>query len=92
MRDTTDVIRMTKYVSKRCFDKILIYTDMDMPKLSPFEEVFQLMLHHLRFLKHVFGMDLTDSVGVYLQNSTQLPDNIFSSLKNVLPKSSQVRN
>ena len=84
MRDMTDIIGMTNYVTKRCFDKILIYIDTDAPKLSPFEEVFSLMLHHINFLKHVYGKNVIYNVGVYFQNSTQLPDDIIPSLKEAM--------
>ena len=84
MRDMTDLIGFTKYVSKRCFDKILIYIDVDVFQMS-FDEVFDLMLHQIDFLGHVFGKNIKDNVGVYFQNSTKPSSpEMISALKNVL--------
>ena len=84
MRDMTDLIGFTKYVSKRCFDKILIYIDADLIPMT-FDEVFDLMLHQIDFLGHVFGANIKNNIGVYFQNSTKLsPPEMIPALKKVL--------
>ena len=84
MRDMTDLIGFTKYVSKRCFDKILIYIDTDLTP-QDFEELFDLMLHHIEFLGHVFGPDIKNNFGVYFQNSTKLrTPKMIPALKKVI--------
>ena len=90
MRDMTDLIGYTKFISKRCFDKILIYIDVDTPEMS-FDEVFGLMLHQFEFMKHVFGEDIIYNVGVYFQNSTKLSPEMISDLKTILHENAPVR-
>ena len=89
MRDMTDVIAMTKYLTKRCFDKVLIYIDMDSP---PQEGVFNLMLHQIELLKDGYGEELVNSAGVYFQNSKDVPHDIVNALKKVLHEKIPVSN
>ena len=90
MRDMTDLIGYTKFISKRCFDKILIYIDVNTPEMS-FDQVFGLMLHQFEFMKHVFGDDIVENVGVYFQNSTELRREMISELKTVSLENAPVR-
>ena len=81
LRDMTDLIAMTKFITKRCFDKILIYIDMDRRLKFPENEVFDLMLHQIELFKHVYGHQLASNIGVYVQNSTKLSDDVLLELK-----------
>ena len=77
----------TKYLSKRCFDKALVYIDMTLPKD---EEVFNLMFHQIEFFNHVFDDNFVESVGVYFVNSTEVPDKMINHMKVILNRGNHV--
>ena len=81
MREMKEVIGVTKYLTKRCFDKILIYIDMDSPIQ---DEVFNLMLHQIEFMKNVYGEELVNSAGVYVQSRRNIPKTKEEAMKKIL--------
>ena len=87
MKDMTDLIRVANFISKRHFDKILVYVDLY--DLKDKENYF-LMLHQIEFFGHVFGQDVLNSIGVYFKNSTGLPNDIILMLEKVIPASDLV--
>ena len=72
----SDLIRVVKYLSKRCFDKILLYIDMEDSKTKE-----NMVFHQLEFLKHVYGNEIQESIGAIVLNSTELSDDMLSTIK-----------
>ena len=49
-----------------------------------------LLLHQIDFLKHVFGNDIKDNIGIFLQNSTIIEDSTIQKIKNRISSTAQV--
>lgn len=77
----SDLIRITEYLSKRCFDKILLYFDMESS-----ENWESLVFYHVDFLKQAFLDNIEDSIGIYVLNSTVVSDELTSAIVKYEPK------
>ena len=76
LREMSDLIRVVKYLSKRCFDKILLYIDMQESQTKENNMVF----HQIEFLKHVYGNEIQESIGAIVLNSTELSQDMLSTV------------
>ena len=63
IRDNRDIIGTTEQISKRCFDKILVYMDV---QKSPNLENVQLLVSQLQLLSLAYGSNILDIGELYV--------------------------
>ena len=73
-----DVITSTQTLADRCFDKVLIYLDFSLPINNDY---LLLTLHHIEFMKLVFGNKISDSLGIFALTPAEDQVNADDSLQ-----------
>ena len=79
LKEMSDIIRITKYLSKRCFDKILLFIDMELEK--PEYEI-NVVFHHIDFLQHAFGDRIKESIAAFVLNKTEISNEAVNAITN----------